>query len=329
MPDGRDLPRSLFVGRHAGLVEADRHLRRQRHFSIDGHVENWFTDDTPKRFEAYGWRVIRAVDGHDTARDRGGLEAGLQAGDRPTLVCCKTVIGKGSPNKADTHDVHGAALGAAEVAATRAALGWTHAHSWCPRRFAPHGMPGRPAPSGKPTGRGGSPLTHGVSGSCRRVRTPGGDAPVAGRLANPGRRAPLAKVVGGRATIASRKASQNAIEALQPSLPEMLGGSADLTGSNLTEGKDMARCARRRWRQLHQLRGARVRHERRDERHRAARRICGVRRHLSDVLRLQPQCRAHGRADARRVIYVFTHDSIGLGEDGPPTSPSSMSRACD
>src|SRR6202158_4036885 len=93
--------------------------------SIDGHVEHWFTDDTPKRFEAYGWRVIPDVDGHDTAAIESALEQACDDSGRPTLVCCKTIIGQGSPNKADTHDVHGAALGAAEAAATRAALGWT------------------------------------------------------------------------------------------------------------------------------------------------------------------------------------------------------------
>jgi transketolase len=99
--------------------------------SIDGHVEGWFTDDTPKRFEAYGWNVIPAVDGHNpaaidaaSARRQG---AGRGCPGKPTLICCKTVIGMGSPNKAGTHDVHGAALGAAEVAATREALGWTSA----------------------------------------------------------------------------------------------------------------------------------------------------------------------------------------------------------
>ena len=99
--------------------------------SIDGHVEGWFTDDTPKRFEAYGWNVIAAVDGHDSA----ALDAAVRAAHaqsalpdgRPILICCKTVIGMGSPNKAGTHDVHGAALGAAEIVATRAALGWSHA----------------------------------------------------------------------------------------------------------------------------------------------------------------------------------------------------------
>src|SRR3981081_1397407 len=93
--------------------------------SIDGNVEHWFTDDTPKRFEAYGWRVIRAVDGHDTLAIEAALAEACEHDGRPTLVCCKTIIGKGSPNKAGTHDVHGAALGAAEAAATRASLGWT------------------------------------------------------------------------------------------------------------------------------------------------------------------------------------------------------------
>ena len=99
--------------------------------SIDGHVDGWFRDDTPRRFEAYGWNVIAAVDGHDTeAIDAAVSAAKLQAtraDGKPTLICCRTVIGKGSPNKAGTHDVHGAALGAKEVAATRAALGWAHA----------------------------------------------------------------------------------------------------------------------------------------------------------------------------------------------------------
>jgi transketolase len=93
--------------------------------SIDGHVEHWFTDDTPKRFEAYGWRVIREVDGHDMAAIEAALRQACDNDGRPTLVCCKTVIGKGSSSKAGSHEVHGAALGAAEVAATRAALGWT------------------------------------------------------------------------------------------------------------------------------------------------------------------------------------------------------------
>jgi transketolase len=98
--------------------------------SIDGHVEGWFTDDTPKRFEAYGWNVIRVADGHDTAAldaaVRAAREQASRADGKPTLICCRTVIGKGSPNKAGTHDVHGAALGAAEVEATRAALAWKH-----------------------------------------------------------------------------------------------------------------------------------------------------------------------------------------------------------
>ena len=153
--------------------------------SIDGHVKNWFTDDTPKRFEAYGWRVIRAVDGHDTQAIESALRRAGKPGDRPTLVCCKTVIGKGSPNKAGTHDVHGAALGAAEVAATRARARLD------PR--AVRGPGGDPRRLGCPRSRRQAPAewqrrfaayAHGAPGSGRRVRTPRGQAPVAGRLAD-------------------------------------------------------------------------------------------------------------------------------------------------
>ncbi|MBY0464087.1 MAG: transketolase, partial [Burkholderiales bacterium] len=108
--------------------------------SIDGHVEGWFTDDTPKRFEAYGWHVVRAVDGHNPAAIDAAIKAAkaqaVQADGKPTLICCKTVIGMGSPNKAGTHDVHGAALGAAEVQATRDALGWTAAPFEVPAELA-------------------------------------------------------------------------------------------------------------------------------------------------------------------------------------------------
>src|ERR1700728_2697055 len=163
--------------------------------SIDGQVEHWFADDTPRRFEAYGWRVIRDVDGHDTTALELALQHASEDSGRPTLVCCKTIIGKGSPNKAGSHDVHGAALGAAEVAATRAALGWTAAPFQ---------------------------ITAGIRAAW--------DARAASEPA-------LASVIEKRAGIASRKASQDAIEALLPLLPELLGGSADLTGSNLTAGK--------------------------------------------------------------------------------------------
>ncbi|HEX7271696.1 MAG TPA: 1-deoxy-D-xylulose-5-phosphate synthase N-terminal domain-containing protein, partial [Casimicrobiaceae bacterium] len=95
--------------------------------SIDGHVEGWFADDTPKRFEAYGWHVVRDVNGHDPVAIEAAIEAGKQVNDKPTLICCKTVIGMGSPNKAGTHDVHGAALGETEVAVTRPHIGWHYA----------------------------------------------------------------------------------------------------------------------------------------------------------------------------------------------------------
>src|SRR5881275_438921 len=202
--------------------------------SIDGHVEHWFTDDTPARFEAYGWRVIRDVPGHDSAAIEAALGRACQESDRPTLVCCKTVIGHGSPNKAGTHEVHGAALGAAEVAATRANLGWTAEPfeiaaeiraAWSAReagaarqcdwqrRFAAYA-------------EAHPQLAAEFERRARRRALPAHWSDASRRL--------LAATVAQAASIASRKASQNAIEALQRLLPELLGGSADLTASNLT-----------------------------------------------------------------------------------------------
>ena len=131
LPDGRHQPRSLLTWPARCACPSWWRFMTTTASRIDGHVEGWFTDDTPKRFEAYGWHVIPAVDGHDPqALDAAVHAAKAQARlphGKPTLICCKTVIGMGSPNKAGTHDVHGAALGAAEVAATREALGWTSA----------------------------------------------------------------------------------------------------------------------------------------------------------------------------------------------------------
>jgi transketolase len=206
--------------------------------SIDGRVENWFTDDTPKRFEAYGWRVIRAVDGHDTVAIEAALNQACNADGRPTLVCCKTTIGKGSPNKAGSHDVHGAPLGAAEVAATRAALGWTAGPFVVPediRAAWDARAPGaaRQAEWQRHFAAYAQAYPELAAEFERRVllRKLPDEWLTASTKA-------LAKVVGIRASVASRKASQNAIEALQPLLPELLGGSADLSGSNLTQGKD-------------------------------------------------------------------------------------------
>jgi transketolase len=289
--------------------------------SIDGHVEHWFADDTPARFAAYGWRVIRDVAGHDSTAIEAALAQAVHDCARPTLICCKTVIGKGSPNKAGTHEVHGAALGASEVAATRAALDWSadafevpaHIRSawnatangaalqadW-QRRFA--------------TYREAHPQL--AAEFERRVL----------RRALPAewpaiRAQALARTVEEGATIASRKASQNAIELLQPRLPELLGGSADLTASNLTAASSSVAVRHRRW-------GNHINYGVREFGMSAL--MNGVALHggyipyggtfltFSDYSRNAVRMSALMR---QRVIYVFTHDSIGLGEDGPTHQP--------
>ncbi|WP_347554975.1 transketolase [Robbsia sp. KACC 23696] len=287
--------------------------------SIDGHVEYWFGDDTPKRFEAYGWNVVRGVDGHDIAAVDAAITAAKAAG-KPSLICCKTVIGKGSPNRAGTHDVHGAALGADEIAATRAALGWPYPAfevpeeiyaSWDARetgkqaqaewdaRFAAYGaaFPTEAAEFG------------------RRMR---GELPADWAT----QAAAIVDGANSRAeTVATRKASQQAIEGLAAALPELLGGSADLTGSNLTN-----------WKAAKPVRasaegtqgGNYINYGVREFGMSAA--INGIVAHggfvtfggtfltFSDYSRNALRVAALMKA---RSLFVFTHDSIGLGEDGP------------
>jgi transketolase len=289
--------------------------------SIDGNVEHWFTDDTPKRFEAYGWRVIRAVDGHDTLAIEAALAEACEHDGRPTLVCCKTIIGKGSPNKAGTHDVHGAALGAAEAAATRAALGWTADPFVVPEEI-------RTAWDARTTGA----IRHAEwqrRFTAYAAAYPDLAAEFERRVVL--RKLPpdwllssteaLAEVVAKRAGVASRKASQHTIEALQPLLPELLGGSADLSGSNLTEGKDSVPVRHGRW-------GNYINYGVREFGMSAV--MNGIALHggfipyggtfltFSDYSRNAVRMSALMRAS---VIYVFTHDSIGLGEDGPTHQP--------
>jgi transketolase len=289
--------------------------------SIDGHVGHWFTDDTPGRFEAYGWRVIRNVPGHDSTAIEAALAQAREECGRPTLVCCKTVIGHGSPNKAGTHEVHGAALGAAEVAATRANLGWAAApfeisaeiraawdaceegaarHSEWRRRFAAYA-------------EAHPQLAAEFERRVRRRALPAHWPDAVRRL--------LAATVSQAAAIASRKASQNAIEALQPLLPELLGGSADLTGSNLTAARDSVAVRRGVW-------GNHINYGVREFGMSAL--MNGIALHggylpyggtfltFSDYSRNAVRMSALMR---QRVIYVFTHDSIGLGEDGPTHQP--------
>jgi len=201
--------------------------------SIDGHVEGWFTDDTPGRFEAYGWQVIRNVDGHDADEIKAAIETAKANSTQPTMICCKTVIGFGSPNMAGTHDCHGAALGHEEIALVRKELGWEYepfvipedvyaawdakdagatAESDWDARFAAYAAE-YPAEAAEYTRRINSELSENWEADADAF---------------------IASVDAKAETIASRKASQNAIEGLAKITPEFLGGSADLAGSNLT-----------------------------------------------------------------------------------------------
>ncbi len=288
--------------------------------SIDGHVEGWFTDDTPKRFEAYGWNVIKHVDGHDPAAIDKAIQAaraqGLHADGKPTLICCKTVIGQGSPNKAGTHDVHGAALGAAEVAATREALGWHE---------APFVIPAPIAQAWDARARG---VTYEKEWeermSAYRSQFPEKAAELERRMKGElsstyaaGLPAVFEAVCAKADSKDTRKASQNALDLLAPLLPEFFGGSADLTGSNLTNFKGCKIAKRDQWGN-HMSYGVRefgmaaimngiVLHG-------------GYMPYGGTFLTFSDYSRNAIRMSAlmkQRVIHVMTHDSIGLGEDGP------------
>ena len=283
--------------------------------SIDGHVAGWFGDDTPQRFASYGWHVIAEVDGHDVDAVDAAIAAAKQAG-KPTMICCKTIIGKGSPNMEGTHNVHGAALGDKEIAAVRAALGWT---------AAPFEVP---APvyadwDAKVTGAARQGKWDALFGAySERYPAEAGELlrRMAGTLPASFDRtvqAYIAACVDKKETIATRKASQNAIQALAPVLPEFLGGSADLTGSNLTNWKESIAVR-------HDSAGNHINYGVREFGMSAM--MNGIALHggfipfgatfltFSDYSRNALRMAALMKV---RVLYVFTHDSIGLGEDGP------------
>jgi transketolase len=283
--------------------------------SIDGKVEGWFTDDTPARFEAYGWNVIRAVDGHDVAAVSAAIAA-AKTSSKPTLICCKTVIGKGSPNLQGGDKVHGAALGDKEVAAVREYIGWS---------AAPFEVPADVYAAWDAKAAGARleadwAATFAAYGkqfpaeAAELSRRMAGELPASfdATLA-----AAVAATVEKKETIATRKASQNAIQALAPVLPEFLGGSADLTGSNLTN-----------WKECVALRsgkpGNHINYGVREFGMSAI--MNGITLHggyipfgatfltFSDYSRNALRMAALMKL---RSIFVFTHDSIGLGEDGP------------
>ena len=289
--------------------------------SIDGDVKGWFGDDTPGRFEAYGWTVLRAVDGHDfDALDRAIATA--HASDKPVLICCRTTIGKGSPNRAGTAKVHGEALGADEIALTRAALGWSAApfevpvdvqQAWSARdRGAAFNAAWRQRFSAYALAY--PDLARELLRRCDRQAplTPETEEALNHACANAEAKA---------AAVATRKASQDVLQDLGPATPELLGGSADLTGSNLTD-----------WHGHRALKGTgtgnHVHYGVREfgmaavmngvALHGGYRPFGGTFLAFSDYARNGVRMAALMKLP---IVHVYTHDSIGLGEDGPTHQP--------
>ncbi|APC17203.1 transketolase [Pseudomonas frederiksbergensis] len=288
--------------------------------SIDGEVEGWFTDDTPKRFEAYNWQVIRNVDGHDPEEIKTAIETARKS-DKPTLICCKTTIGFGSPNKQGKEDCHGAPLGDAEIALTRAALKWNHGPFEIPADIYAEWdakEAGR-AVEAEWDQRFAAYSAEFPELANELVRRLSGDLPADfSEKAS----AYIAEVAAKGETIASRKASQNALNAFGPLLPEMLGGSADLAGSNLTLWKGCKGVSAEDASGNYMYYGVRE--------FGMTAIMNGVALHGGLVpygatfLMFMEYARNAVRMSAlmkQRVIHVYTHDSIGLGEDGPTHQP--------
>src|SRR3954471_5350612 len=284
--------------------------------SIDGKTAGWFSDDTPKRFEAYGWHVVRNVDGHDAAAIHAAIEAGRKALDQPSLLCCKTVIGKGAPNKAGSHDSHGSALGEKEVAATRANIGWNHPPFEIPPEIyakwdARENGAAEESAWNAAFAAYANKFPHEAAEFKRRMS---GELPKSWREHADGF---LANVREKAETIASRKASQNSIEALAPALPELIGGSADLAGSNLTlwsgakavsksNGGNYVYYGVREFGMSAIMNGITL--------HGGLIPYGGTFLTFSDYSRNALRMAALMKI---RTLFIFTHDSIGLGEDGP------------
>jgi transketolase len=291
------------------------------HISIDGNVEGWFTDDTPARFEAYGWNVIRGVDGHDADEIRTAIETAMRSADKPTLVCCRTTIGFGSPNKAGKESSHGAPLGKDEVAATRAALDWPHAPFEIPQEIRDAWRAGN---AGLVREHQWGQLFDAYAAQYpdiadELVRRSKNQLPDDFAVAAD---AYVARLQEDGPVVASRKASQMAIEAFAPLLPELIGGSADLAHSNLTLWKGSKSVASDDADANYIYSGVREF---------AMTAISnGLALHgcfipydatflvFSDYARNAVRMSALMGAHA---IHVYTHDSIGLGEDGPTHQP--------
>ncbi|HDY8066891.1 transketolase [Vibrio vulnificus] len=288
--------------------------------SIDGHVEGWFSDDTPKRFEAYGWHVIPAVDGHNAEAINAAIEA-AKADPRPTLICTKTIIGFGSPNKSGSHDCHGAPLGAEEIEATRKELGWEHGPFEIPQEVyaewsAKEAGAAKEAAWNEKFAAYEAAYPELAAEFKRRVN---GELPaeweekanqiIADLQANP-------------ANIASRKASQNALEAFGKMLPEFMGGSADLAPSNLTMWSGSKSL------EASDFSGNYIHYGVREFGMTAI--MNGIALHggfvpygATFLMFMEYARNAMRMAALMKVqnIQVYTHDSIGLGEDGPTHQP--------
>ena len=289
--------------------------------SIDGEVEGWFTDDTPGRFRAYGWQVIDGVDGHDADAIRAAIAEAQANQDQPTLICCKTIIGFGSPNKQGTEATHGAPLGDDEVAAVRAELGWDEPPFEIPATVSQ-------AWDARVAGNQREQAWQVVMDSYQQQypelaaefeRRMSGELPAGwSEFAQ----SAVAKIDSAGESVATRKASQNALNAFAPALPELLGGSADLTGSNLTNHANSKLISGS------QPAGNYVSYGVREFAMAAI--MNGVALHGGYIpyggtfLTFSDYSRNALRMAALmgiRVIHVFTHDSIGLGEDGPTHQP--------
>ncbi len=288
--------------------------------SIDGEVHGWFTDDTPRRFEAYGWQVIRNVDGHDAEEIQIAL-ATARKSDRPTLICCKTIIGFGSPNKQGKEESHGAALGDAEIALTREALGWKHGPFEIPAEiYAEWDAKQKGADAENEWNKRFAAYEAEFPALASEFkRRMAGELPAdfAEKAS-----AFIREVAEKGETIASRKASQNCLNAFGPLLPELLGGSADLAGSNLTLWKGCKPVVAEDASGNYMYYGVRE--------FGMAAIMNGIALHGGLIpygatfLMFMEYARNAVRMSAlmgQRVLYVFTHDSIGLGEDGPTHQP--------
>ena len=289
--------------------------------SIDGEVQGWFTDDTPMRFEAYGWHVVREIDGHNPAAVQAAIAEAMAQKDRPTLICCRTIIGFGAPNKQGTEATHGAALGAEEVAAARRQLDWP---------YEPFAIPDDIRKDWDARERGAAleakwrdqfnayraKFPELAAEYERRMK---GDLPAAWRdIVGEF----VAQTVQANASVATRQASQQTLNAFGPKVPELLGGSADLTGSNNTNRKDSKpftgddpsgnylHYGVREFGMSAAMNGMALHG--------------GVIPYGGTFLVFTDYARNALRMSAlmkQRVIYVMTHDSIGLGEDGPTHQP--------